>query len=255
MAAVSHEGMLFGPNGLQHEQSSNAQYPLGTRMRLQDGREFVYVLNGAVALTPGKLIQSPVPGANYDELAVPAAVAVGARAFNITTGATAVTKDQFKDGYVIIEDDAGEGHLYGISGNDAIGTTANGEIRLKAGEGIQVALTTSTTVGLLLNPYSGVIIHPSPPTALVVGVTPTDIAASVYGWLQTKGPAAVLIDGTVIIGQQVVPSDAVDGAVEPADSAITDGTPPTGHGELMNVGRVIEVAADTEHGAIMLSLP
>lgn len=255
MAGITHEGLLWGPNGIQHEQHTSQRYPLGTRMQLQDGRRFVYVENGAVALAPGKLIQSPVPAANFDELAIPTAVAAGTRAFNVTNGATAITKDQFKDGYLVVEDDAGEGHLYKIAGNDAEGAgSAAFEVRLAAGEAIQVALTTATTVGLLQSPYKDVIIHPSPPTALLVGVTPTDIAANAYGWLQTWGPAAVLIDGTVIISEQVVASDGVDGAVEPADAAITDGTPPTGHGELRAVGYVIEVAATTEHGAVFLTL-
>lgn len=255
MAGITQEGLLWGPNGLQHEQHTAARYPLGTRMQLQDGRRFVYVENGATALAPGKLIQSPVPGANFDELVIPAAVAAGARAFNITNGATTITKDQFKGGYVVVEDDAGEGHLYQIAGNDAEAAgSADFEVRLVAGEAVQVAFTTATTVGLLQSPYKDVIIHPSPPTAMVVGVTPTDLAANVFGWLQTWGPCAVLIDGTVIIGQQVVPSDGVDGAVEPADAAITDGTPPTGHGELVNVGHVIEVAATTEHGAVFLTM-
>lgn len=241
--------ILNGPEGEQFNTYTTKRWPLGTKMVLQDGRAFRFALNGAVALSAGRLVQSPVPGANFDELAIPAAVPIGTRAFNITNGATTITADQFADGYLNVEDDTGEGHLYSIAGNDAEAVgSANFEVRLK--RGIIVALTTATTVGLTRNPFAAVIVHPSPNTARVLGVTPVAVAAGAYFWLQTSGPCSVLTEGTLVIGLSCQPSSTADGAVTPF--TLTEGTPNT---EITPVvGHVMEVAATTEHSLVHLLL-
>lgn len=251
MGAIGPEQLLMGPDGEQFNTYTTKRWPLGTALLMQDGRLYRFFENGGTALAAGRLIQSEVPGANFDELALPAAVSVGARAFNITNGATTIAADLFAEGYLNVEDDAGEGHLYVIEGNDAeLAGSAAFEVRLKGGHGIRVALTTATTVGLTKNPFKDAIIHPSPNTARLLGVTPTAIAADRFGWVQTRGPASVLTDGTVVIGDSVMASDAVDGAVE--SWKLTEGTPNT---EITPVvGQVMEVAADTEHSLIYLML-
>lgn len=258
---MSFPWIIWGPEGEQFSTYAaptrlpERRYALGTQLWLPDGRKYVFVENGGTEIAAGRLCQSPVPGANFDELAVAAAAAVGATSIQVTNGATAITADQFADGYISIEDDAGEGHIYKIdSQHDAVAASGTFTVPLAPGVSVQVALTTSTTAGLLQSPYQDIIIHPSPPTAKLVGVTPTTLEADRYGWLQFAGPCSLLTDGTLLIFQQVVASDAVDGAVEPADSAITDGTPPTGHGELVMVGDVLEVAATTEHSIVNLRL-
>ena len=64
------------------------------------------------------MIQSEVPGANFDELALPAAVIVGDRTFNITNGVTTIALGDFDEGYLNVEDDAGEGRVYQIETHD-----------------------------------------------------------------------------------------------------------------------------------------
>lgn len=229
---------------------SNRRYPLGTLLITQDGRKFRFCENGAVALSAGVVVQSPVPGANFDELAIPAAVAAGARAFSITNGATAITADQFAGGYLNVEDDAGEGHLYLIEGNaaEAAGSAAF-EIRLASG--IETALTTASTVGLTQHPFADVIIHPSPATARLVGAAPHAVAANEFFWAQVGGPASVLTEGTLVINEKAFDSATADGAAAPG--VLTEGTPNTGLGQ-HEVGIVMEVAATTEHSLLFLTL-
>lgn len=251
---MPHIPVLFAPGTVPlseiRQSHSTPRWVFGQKLETQDGRIFRYGRNGATAAVAGKLYQSPVPGANFDTLAVLAA-AVGDRSVTVTNGATTITADQFKGGYLVVEDSAtiGAGRVYLIDGNDAEAAgSANFTIRLV--DGIQEAWTTSTTVTLLQNPYDSLIIHPSPPTAMPVGVPSCDIAANYYGWFQTHGLASVLIDGTVIIGLSVMPSNAVDGSVEAW--GLTEATPNT---EITPaVGRVIEVAPDTKYGAIFLTL-
>ena len=240
---------IHGPEGEQYQTYTTKRWPLGTKLELQDGRTFRFFLNGAGALTAGKLIQSPVPGANFDELVVPAAVPIGTRELTVTNGATTVTADEFADGYINVEDDTGEGHLYAIAGNDAE-AAGSAALVLRVKRGIILAWTTSTTVGLSRNPFASAIVHPSPPTARLLGVVPVAVAAAAYGWVQTKGPASVLTEGTLIIGLSAQASETTDGCVSPF--RLTEAAPPT---ELAPVvGIVMEVAATTEHSLIYLKL-
>lgn len=65
-----------------------------------DGREFMYVLNGAVAQVPGKLYQSPAEVTADENLAV-AAAAVGSTTIT-TTSTVTVTANQYAGGWVAV---------------------------------------------------------------------------------------------------------------------------------------------------------
>lgn len=242
--------ILYGPAGEEHSTYDHEHWPLGTKLVQADGREFRFVENGGVAGVAGNLYQSEVPNANWDELAVAAAVAVGATSFTFTNGSQAISANDFKDGYALIEDDAGEGYLYPLTEHDAVATSGTGTMNLAPGYSIQVALTTNTTVILMKNKWKDVIIHPSPATAELVGVMMKPIAANEYGWVQVHGVCPVLTNGTIVIAQQVMASDAVDGAVE--DLTLTDGTPNTI--DDLIVGRVMAVSANGEYSPIFLTL-
>lgn len=230
---------------------SAQQHPLGTRGVLTDGRQFVYGENGAAAMVAGTLCQSEVPNANLDELAVAAAAAADALAISVTLGSQALTEDLLREGYVNIEDDAGEGRVHQVRQHDAASASTAVTINLMPGHAIAEALTTSTTVGLTKHPYKDIIIHPSPATALLVGVPIHDIAANEFGWWQTKGPCSVLTDTTVVINEAVTDSPNVDGAVFPF--TLTEGTPNTGGGQNI-AGYVQEVAGNEEHSLVYLTL-
>lgn len=249
---MSFPNVLFGTEGEQFNDYADQRWPLGTKLILQDGREFRFAEVGGTNIATARLCQAEVPGANFDELAIPSAVAAGTRSFDVTNGATTIALGDFNEGYLNVEDDAGEGHLYKIKSHEAEGAgSAAFEVTLANPNGVIVAFTTSTTVGISKNPFKDVIIHPSPNTAALVGVTTNAISADRFGWLQVKGPASVLADGTLAIGDSVMASDAVDGAVE--DWILTEGTPNT---EITpSVGQVAEVAADTEQALVVLNVP
>ena len=241
--------VLLADYGEQFKTYGAAVHRLGQVMVLPDGREFRFVKNGATLAVVGNLYQRAAPGADYDELAV-AAAAIGDKTVTITLGSVAVTADQFAEGYINVEDDAGEGRVYKVTGNPAAAASATVVVSLA--EPIQVAWTTSTTVGLYANPYDGVVIHPSPPTHACVGVAAAAIPASNWGWLQTRGPCSCLTDGTLVIGKMAIPSVNVNGAFGPP--LLTEGTPNTG-GDQPTLGIVAEVAADTEYSLIHLLIP
>lgn len=228
------------------EESSVAKHRIGTVRRLDDGRIFAYALNAGSGLAAGKITQAAAPAANHLNKACAAAAAIGDKRVSVTLGATAATKDYYKDGFLHVNDATGEGHLYKIRGHAAIESSGTGYIELY--DAIRVALTTSSEVTLTANPQANITVYPTTGTSVPAGVPPIAVTASYYFWNQVKGVCPILTDGTVVIGQHVRVSDGVAGAVEPLDR---DGT----HENEAECGTVLQVNADTEYSLIMLAIP
>jgi len=218
---------------------------LGTRGTTPDGRVFRYSLAGE-AIGAGKLAQDPLAVANEDmDLAVQAAGAVGDTSVSVTTGG-AVAVDLYAEGYLYINDDAGEGHMYRVKGNTVTSGSATMTVTLAAGETVAVALTTSSLAGLKKNPYNGALLYNTTPDGIARGVAPTDVANAEYFWSQTWGEAAVWVQGTVVLGQAVVPSTNTSGAV---DAHVGTGD------DNANVGVVCSpISVTTDYGHIFLTI-
>ena len=125
--------IVAGAPGDQFTTTSDKRgHSLGDRMVFADGREFKYARAGAsTALVAARVNQQTINSANFDELVVPTARAIGDRTVTVTTGATGVAVDLLADGYLNVEDDTGEGYLYTIQSNVAASTTATLTITLK----------------------------------------------------------------------------------------------------------------------------
>lgn len=221
-------------------ESSTAQAQVGQRVVTPDGRVYRYCLAGGTALVPGKLYQAPAQITNHQNL-TPTATAVGATSVTVTLGATAATLNQYAGGYLVVTVTPGQGYQYLISGHAA--ADSSGTLTLNLADPIAVALTTSSRVDLVLNPFSGVIVNPATVTSVPVGVAVYPVTAAYYGWLQTGGVANVLADGALTVGSLVAASDATAGAVEVASSAT-----------LNIVGSAVTGVATTEYGAVKLTL-
>jgi hypothetical protein len=72
------------------------------------------------------------------------------------------------------------------------------------------------------DPWSGLVVAPAAETGAIMGCPLVDMALSAYGWFQTYGPAAVLTEGTVVLGHNVMRSDTTAGAVEPSSGSTLD---------------------------------
>jgi len=209
-------GTLWGDYGDEKVTGTSQIHPYGTRMVLPDGRVFYYGQTDG-AQTAGAICQSAVGVANHDmDLAVNTAAA-GAKSLSVTVGGTAVTANQYADGYVYVNDGTGEGHIYKVRQHDAISSAGSGTINLYDGDAIVVAFEAATIVGLAKNPYKDFVVYPTTATGHAVGVAATDFDDDDYGWLQTWGPAAVLCDVAFVIGNHVRVSDNTAGSGEPLD--------------------------------------
>jgi hypothetical protein len=209
-----NDGTRHGNYGEEHVTGTTKLHTVGTRMILPDGRVFRYALaNGA--LPAGQLVQESANVALHDmDLAV-ATAAIGATQITVTPGATAVTANQYQGGYLYVNDGAGgEGQVYAIASHPAADASTAFVVTLQSG--ITQAFTNGTTlVGLKANAYFDCIPAPVVPTARILGAPVADIADNGYGWVQTWGEAALLVDTLVpVVGEDLYPSSNTSGAVD-----------------------------------------
>ena len=216
---MSFPQAIMGKYGWEKVTTTAQKHKLGTRMQIAD-REFVYSQAGE-AITAGVLVKGKTgTDAHQVDLAVSAASA-GATSITLT-GSLSIAKDLYKDGWLIFNDIAEEGHMYRVKGNTLVASATGCVVTIDEEDGLVVAITTSQQVGLYENPYKEVDIHDyngvdAPPLGWAV----VDIADESYGWLCVKGFTTALVDGTPAAGVPLIASNGVDGAVEVYDE---DGT-------------------------------
>ena len=189
------------PYNSVYSTSTSQEFELGTILDLQDGRRFKYALNGAVALAPGLMTQAAPPTAHHTNIATGAVSAAGQKVITIdTTLSTALVKDEYAGGWIVINDETGEGQCYAVVSNTA-GTTGTVTIA----NDLVTALDASSEFTLVRNPNRSVIVAPTTKTAQVTGIPLVAVPAASYCWLQVSGPAPCLVDtgDTVVVGSPV----------------------------------------------------
>ena len=240
-------GTIWGDPGHEKDKGTTQLHAFGTRMFLTDGRVYFYGQTDG-AQTAGAICQSAATVGNHDmDLAVNTA-SVGDKSLSVTLGGTAATEDQYKDGFVYVNDGTGEGHTYKIRQHDAINSSAAGTINLYDGDAIAVAFEDATIVGLVKNPYKDFIVYPATTSGHAVGVAATDFDDDDFGWLQTWGLAAVLCDVAFVPGNHVRVSDNTAGSGEPLDR---DGT--NENDEVIGVASLI-APVSTDYGLVNLTI-
>lgn len=231
MPIFNEDGAAYGQDGFTSQTAQVAG--LGSRATTKDGRVFHYASAGGADLIAGNVQQSAAPIANHLARTAPV-VAIGATSFTFTPGATVGAANLYAEGYLQVDTTPGTGYTYLVAGHAAIASSTAFTLNLVASDAIQVALTGSSTVGLVHNPYKNVIINPTTATAPVAGVAGYIITSTQYGWLQTWGPCSTLINGTPGVGIGVVISATTAGAVDVAAVAAEINVRIIGH--MMQVG-------------------
>lgn len=225
-----------------HTTSAEARAKLGDKVMTADGRVYRYAKAAGTALDAGKLVVAADAVANHTNVVAGADAAVGATQITVTLGATAITADQYAEGYVVVNDAAGEGIMYKIASHPAAASAADVVIQLE--DPIQVALTEDTSeVSLVYNLYDNVVISAVDQADAVVGVPNVAVGSNEYFWAQTGGMCAVLADEAVAKGLAVTIGTGVAGAVEAVDGVAEP-----------VVGYAHEALVDTEYRAVRLVL-
>jgi hypothetical protein len=213
--------------------TTTKQETFGTIGATADGRVFRYVgFGGTATIAPGLLCVSAALVANYQTLAITAVGTSGQVAANllagstlliVTNGATAVTQDQFAEGYLEVKQTSGTAQgpvLYKVRGNSAAAASGAITVVLDVKEPLrntQTLVAGTDTVNLVANPFSAV----APSTTLnaaagfTVAQVPNSATVTNYGWVQAAGPALVTNDagGTLAVGTAFAQSVTTAGTV------------------------------------------
>ena len=212
--------LIVGKGGSQYgtvdpyAESSTQLFPLGSRL-LYGNTVYRYGKMGAAAVTAGKCVTHAASIAHHFDLTPTAGVAAGETAISVETAGTDITLNQYANGYLYVNDAAGEGQMLRIKSNPAHDHSADPSIVITCYDDLATAITTSSRITLIPDPNSALIGQAATTTGATMGVTIVDMTAAYYGWFAVSGPATVLTSGTLVVGNHAVPLGAV-GAVGPA---------------------------------------
>ena len=240
--------------------SNIPQHALGERGVTAEGRSFRYcsiepsatTVTGQVAgatLVAGNLIQTSAPVANHLAL-TPSVANIGDLTVTVTLGATAAYANQYSQGAILVSVTPGLGQLLKIRSHPAAAASATLVLTLE--DPILVALSTSSRIDLMRNIYAGVIQAPATTTGAIIGSAQFAIPALAtggalgqnYGWIQTKGPAAVLSAATIAAN---IP---ITGTI----SAGTAGAAIAASGILQTIGVTLVATASGRTSAVYLMI-
>ena len=237
--------------GMEKRETSEQKQKLGTRAVTPDGRVFYYAEASNTAIARGGNVVNGIAAvAAHDMDLVAVAASAAATSFTTTTSLT-VTKDQYKDAYVYFNDGPAEGEIYRIKSNTAVSGATGLSITIDEPDGLVTALTTASLFGVMYSPYKDIHIVDGngTPTTGVVGVTTAPVTADYFCWVQTSGPAAVLIGAQVaIVGDGIAISQAdEDGTAERTDYS--------DESDLVNLGHAMGIPAiATDYQWVMLNI-
>jgi len=236
---------------------------LGDRMIMDGGqKEFVFCQASATAVAAGKLYQTNtlavVAGSTDADMlnamaVVTAAVTTGSTVGVTLAGTAALSKDLLADGDLFVSaGTVGVGDCYRIKSHTAAaaGSTCTFTIYGKFKTALPAA---SALVGVRQNKCQNITITTADTvgTGSLIGIAPCVIAATTYGWVQTRGVCAALNGGTSMInGIPVVPSGTTAGAVSTQVASTTNTRK-----DITVIGVCLQApAATTGHGLIDLKL-
>lgn len=232
MSKIARTQTIAAPVNLYTSSTVAPDYQqIGAYVEGRNGKGFRYVLAGEL-LVVGDIYQGPVIDTQFNNMAVTAsAIATsGVQSVNITNGTTTVSANQFVGGTVVVRVTPDVGQEYTIVSHSTGGSGA--ALTFQLDRPLSTAWTTSTKVTLRRSPYSGIVKAATTLTASVVGVAIYPIPSGEYGWVQTKGVAAVYSDSsTFAAGSDVGVPGATAGYI---------GVNVAGTGKCNTVGRAMQ---------------
>jgi len=207
--------------------TADKQDALGALGTTGDNRLFRYAQVGSSQVAAGMCVNSPAAYiSTTTTVTVTAAVSASPTSMSVTValGATAITYNQYAEGFFSVVSGTGAGAAYKIKGN-TVGLS-NGTATFYLAEPIAIALDTTSKVGLQVCPWGGCTIGvgagSSADNSRVAGVTVVTVPANYYCWIQTNGFCVVTSDqqATVYAGLGLVLSNTgtpVPGCVQTAN--------------------------------------
>jgi len=223
-------------------ESSTQLFPLGSVL-VYGNNVYRYGLLGGTAVTAGKLVAHQAQDSNHLNMTATATTAVAEVDISVETGGNDLTLNEYADGYLWVNDVNGEGQTMRVKSNPAHDHSDDPSVVITTYDPLATALTTSSQLSLIHNPYSQVVIAPTAEAGAVMGATVIDVTADYYCWFTVSGPQALLTEGTLVLGHNCMRSDSTAGAVEPSSGST-----------LVNIGQVMAVNATTEYSLVWMNL-
>ncbi len=186
-----------------YEESEFAKAEVGDILPLGD-RAFVYCRNGSLGISLAYMTSALAVVGNHIEIAQTAyGLAKGAVDVEVLVAGTAVTQDQYKDGYLIVNEGTGLGQIYRIKSHDTSAGGAAFDVTLF--DDIITAVPAASDISLLANPFRDVVVFPVTEVGPATGVPLIDVTAEYYFWAQIKGLAGMIVDSgdNIVVGNNV----------------------------------------------------
>lgn len=218
---ANYSGTATTPsNGYTGQAQGDTQYDslLNSKWATEFGQILTLVGNAATAIVGGVLVQAPAELTAFEKMAmtVPTATPATAGTYQVlvTNGGTALKQNLFAGGMLVTASGTGIGQSLRIASHTGA-VASTGKITVTLIDPIQVTLDATTTVSFVSNPSKAVVIMPTTPTGLAVGVTLYNIPAATaptwdgtsgasvtlgipqYGFVVSHGPVGCLIDSSV----------------------------------------------------------
>ncbi len=185
-------------------------YRLGQKLETPDGSIFRFTEMGATVGVANNLFQSSVAIANWTNQ--DASATLDATSITFVDGGTAFVVDEAAGGTLHAEESGDLGATYKVKSN-AVTTSNNTVMQLEDGVTVLAAIT-ANAITFIKNPWKDVVISPATlDTAWALGVPRSIIAASGFGWTQSRGVATCLTDGTSVVGTEMCGCNGVVGAI------------------------------------------
>ena len=223
---MSFPTTIGGRYGFEKITTSDQRQVLGAEMAFPDGRKYRYVENGGTAIEEGMIVASEAPAGNHDEDLAVATTAAGASSITVTLGATAAAKNLYAEGYIFFNlptlSTAGSRVFYKIKSHPQADGSATLALTLDEPDNSVIAVTNGTeTAGLIKSPYKDIVVAPDAIVGRYVGVSPCQIAANYFGWVQVAGLAVVAMDGANAMGTLVGSSGTHAGSMIAVGADVT----------------------------------
>lgn len=223
-------------------ESSTALHGIGEIAHSNDGRKFRYTKVGATALIAGKLYQAPAEDTTNHQALTVAVASVGATSMTTTTTVT-LAANLLAGGFLTVNSaTAGAGFTYKIASHAAAVAAV---VTFNLEDSVIVATTGTVVVDVSKNPYDQVVVAPTTATSAAVGFAVYNVTAAYFGWLCTHGPTACLAQGTVVVGDDLVPAESTNAGsvVSRADASLSN-----------TVGKALTGIASTDYGLVFASI-
>ncbi len=199
--------IIYGKYGDEKDAGTIQVYDLGQRMILPDGRLFAYArANTAATIAIGAICSQKAVSSSGHVVSITGGGTTGNATVNVTLSATgAVTKDQFKDGYVLSYKGGTAGYMYKVKANNSGAVSTTVQFTLYDYDPLVAPIAAATTsVMLRENEFKEVLVRAAGTavTGIPAGVAANSVAAGSYFWIQRRGPVAIVAAGTVgLVGE------------------------------------------------------